>query len=47
MQSSRKLSGPKTEASAFEVGSVKIENQAVWLAFKFWSNFLWYALGGL
>jgi hypothetical protein len=42
-QSSRKPTGPKTEASEFEVGPMKIENQEVRLAksgFWFFSNFL-------
>jgi hypothetical protein len=38
-QSSRKPSGPKTKASEFEVGSVKIENQEVRLAFSFDQTF--------
>ena len=38
-QSSRKHSGQKTEASEFEVGSVKIENQEVRLAFSFDQTF--------
>ena len=38
-QSSRKHSGLKTEASEFEVGSVKIENQEVRLAFSFDQTF--------
>jgi hypothetical protein len=37
---SRKPTGPKTEASEFEFGPVKIENQEVRLAFGFLSNFL-------
>jgi hypothetical protein len=39
IQSSRKLTGPKTEASEFEVGPVKIENQEVQLAFDFYQTF--------
>jgi hypothetical protein len=38
-QSSHKPSGPKTEASEFEVGSVKIEIQEVRLAFSFDQTF--------
>jgi hypothetical protein len=38
-QSSRKPTGPKTEASEFEVGPVKIENQEVRLAFGFYQTF--------
>ena len=39
MQSSRKPTGPKTEASEFEVGPVKIENQEVRLTFGFYQTF--------
>jgi hypothetical protein len=39
VQSSRKPTGPKTEASEFEVGPVKIENQEVRLAFGFYQTF--------
>jgi hypothetical protein len=38
-QSSRKPTGPKTEASEFEVGPVKIENQEVRLTFGFYQTF--------
>jgi hypothetical protein len=38
-QSSRKPTGPKTEASEFEVGPVKIENEEVRLAFGFYQTF--------
>jgi hypothetical protein len=38
-QSSQKTTGPKTEASEFEVRPVKIENQEVQLAFGFYQTF--------
>jgi hypothetical protein len=38
-QSSRKPTCPKTKASEFEVGPVKIENQEVRLAFAFYQTF--------
>jgi hypothetical protein len=47
-QSLRKPTGPKTEASEFEVGPVKIENQEVRLAFGFYQTFYnIVTLGGL
>jgi hypothetical protein len=39
LQSSGKPTGPNTEASEFEVGPVKIENQEVRLAFGFYTTF--------
>jgi hypothetical protein len=47
--SSWKPTGPKTEASEFEVGPVKIENQEVRLAFGFYTpvfrrDVLWYSV---
>jgi hypothetical protein len=44
-QSSRKPTGPKTEASEFEVGPVKFENQEVRLAFGFYQIFMIYFRG--
>jgi hypothetical protein len=38
-QSSRKPTCPKTEASEFEVGPVKIENQEIRLVFGFYQAF--------
>jgi hypothetical protein len=38
-QFSRKPTGPKTEASEFEVGPVKSENQEVRLAFGIYQTF--------
>ena len=46
-QSSRKPTGPKTEASEFEVRPVKIENQEVRLAFGFYQTFYDNYFGGL
>jgi hypothetical protein len=45
LQSSRKPTGPKTEASEYEVGPVKTDNQEVRLAFGFYQTL--YTLGGL